>query len=300
MTRLLYLRPSKAGVFLLLMLMALTSSLLPSGCGAWMRGTLQPLGWVQWGLRGTTQVAGDATVLALRPAPPPEEFDRLRRETEELRRQLAHQQLMNKELEQHVVDLSGIREELDAGAAILLADIVASDASPESQTLLIDRGATHGIRTGDWVASGSAPSPAEKDVTGRDLLLRQWLIGRVIETQPYFSRVQLASDPRFGPVEVKVARRLPDGVWQLADRRLALYGTGSDLMEIREATADYYAMGYRVVVVPLPGTTAGVLSVGQIEAARTDAQSALHYNLKVRAWGESRRLTRAFVILSGR
>jgi hypothetical protein len=144
----------------------------------------------------------------------------------------------------------------------------------------------------------------QADQSGRQLLMRQWLIGRVSEVQPYTARVRLVSDPKFGASQagepVCLARRLADGRWQPTPAKYVLSGRGSGRGVISRADADYWSLGYELVLAT-PGPDLPVtLSIGRIVGSRRLEESALHFDLDVQPLGDVRALSWVYVILTGR
>jgi hypothetical protein len=290
-------RISKPALFAFLMTVSALVALLPPAWTRWVRGLIQPIGWLQWPLVAGTRRVSDGTTTAAGSAPGRDAYDRAVAELEGLRRQVGHQQLIITELEKQLADVTGIRGQLHRQqAGILIASVVAFDASPRRDALTIARGENDGIRVGQWVAAGLPPDQLDPQATGRDLLIRQWIIGRVIEAHPYLSRVQLCTDPAFGPLRVRAARINPNGVWETAKGECLLYGRGGGGMQIRDATADYVKQGYPAIVVPLGGNSTDVMTLGWASSATPLPEAALHYNLDVRPWGDQRGLTHVYVV----
>jgi cell shape-determining protein MreC len=289
-------RPSKPYVFAILMVASAIVALLPVSWTGCADGVVQPLGWVVWTFSKGTNEARDALGKATSPDHTPEEYRNLLREKEELTRKLVHQEVEIVELERQVADLSGLRDQLtDRRAKIIFASVVGGDTSPKRETLTISKGHRQGVKLDDWVAAGVSPDERDPEATGRDLLLRQWLIGRVSEVYPYLSRVQLMTDPHFGPQRVQAARLGEDGSLQLAKTQCGLVGLGEGRMRIDRASEDYFASGYTIVVAPLALPRPIALVVGRIVASET-LETGLHYNLEVQPWGTARTLSQVYVI----
>ncbi len=271
-------------------------ALLPASWTGCSGGVMQPLGWLAWAFSSGTRHARDAAQDLGDPAPTRDEFTRLREDNQELARKLGHQQVEIAKLEQQVADLAGLRDQLgDLPAKIIFASVVGGDASPRRETLTISKGRRDGVKPGDWVAAGLTPAGRDPAATGRDLLLRQWLIGRVDDVQPYLSRVQLGTDAHFGTERAWVAKALVDGTWQVADKLCGLNGLGDGRMRIREASEDYLATGYTIVLVPLAHPRPTALAIGRVVASET-LETGLHYNLEVQPWGDPRALWCVYVI----
>jgi cell shape-determining protein MreC len=275
---------------------AAVAALLPASWTGCAGGLLQPMGWFEWALSGTTRRARATGRLAAEPAPTREQFRQLREHSTRLARQVAEQKLEIDRLERQIAQLAGLRETLgELRAKIVFATVVGGDASPQRETLTISKGRRAGVRPGDWVTAGVPPAEREPEATGRDLVVRQWLIGRVSQVQPYLSSVQLASDPGFGPQRVWLARQTEDGGWQLADRQCGLEGAGKGRMRIDRAASDYLASGHTAVLVALAEPRHAVLAIGRVVGSRT-LETGLHYDLSVEPWGDPRALSHVYVL----
>jgi cell shape-determining protein MreC len=294
-------RITKPRVFALLMGLAVLLALLPTNWTRWPGGILQPLGWLQWSASSATRVVGNSVRGVRDEWLSPGQAQELRDELDELRRQLWHQTILLADLEHQTAELTGIRAQLgQEQTRIVIAAVIGFDASPRRQTLMINKGrlSEGQIRVGQWVAAGLGPDREDRQATGRELLLRQWLIGKVSKVDPYRSWVQLATDPDFGPEPVRVAGLL-DGQWQRTGDECLLYGLGSGRMLIRHAKGDYWASGHTLVLVPRSGDLPASLSVGRISSSRTVSESSLWHDLDVRPWADPYELTHVYVISAG-
>jgi hypothetical protein len=291
-------RLTKPQLFVLLMTLAALAALLPGSCTRWAGGILQPLGWVSAPLTTTIRAAvnaGDARGADL----PAAEAAALRGELERAQRQVGQQALTIQELEQRLGELTSIREQLrDPRTRIRLATVIAYDASARRESLLLGRGSNDGVAVGQWVVACSTPPAA--DASGRDAVMREWLLGRVSEVFPFASRVRLATDPQFARERVRVARILPDGTWQPIGNDCLLFGLGGGAMQIREASADLRAAGGEVVLVPAAADLPVEMTIGRITGSRSVPEAPLFFNLDVRPWGDARRLATVYVIVPGR
>ncbi len=264
-----------------------------------VRGVVAPLSWLQYNLSRATRRA-DAAVRGLGEDGAELDASSLKAENEALRRQLVHQQLMYTDLERELATVTGLREQLrDSGAKILIAPVVAYDASPRRESLTIGLGSERGIKKEQWVAAGAAPREDPDMVYGRELLARQWLIGRISEAWPNTARVQLATDVGFGPVYVRAARTLEDGRLEPIEQNCLLRGRGAGRMLIDRATGDYYSDGCRLVIaMPTAGLPAPLL-IGEIKGSASIDGAPQHFNLDVQPCGNVRMLGHVYVIVPG-
>jgi len=283
--------------FLLLMTASAVAVLLPSRFTDWTSRLLEPLIWVEWsigaGLREGGRRLNDAFGTRYVPRG---EFEDLQRENEDLRRRIAQQDLALRDLARLVDELSALRAQINPQARIIRATCVSLDASPMRASLIISAGAVHGVAAGDWVAAGPRTWTGDSSGRGDIDLARHWVLGRVSKVDPHRSRVQLASDPRFGPVRVYAARLDPGGQSRRAEEPCLLYGLGGGRMEIRSATANYLEDGYDHVVLPLPEVRPTFLTIGRLVSARPRPETALHYDLEVMPPGSVAEVTHVYVL----
>jgi cell shape-determining protein MreC len=287
--------PRKSFVFAMLMVAAALALLLPDGCTAWLDGARQPLAFLQWLVAGGARSSSRLLSAAARDGVSRAEFERLAAENAALRQQLALQRLSAEELERRLVELSGLAEPLqDLAVRIHVATLVGGDSSPSRHAVVITRGEADGVRLGDWVAAGAPRDESDPAASGRELLARQWLLGKVRVAHAFTSEVLLITDPAFGPERVYPAR-LSEGGGVFGERECLLYGAGSHA-EIRAAAENYLRLGFTDVVVRLPTNRPLSLPIGRIVGAEPLRESALHFDLRVEPCGDVRRVTRVYVI----
>jgi cell shape-determining protein MreC len=284
------------------MVLAAVMALLPVAWTSWVRGLVQLVGLPQWAVSGTGRYVADAADPG--PIPSAAEFSRLIEENARLERLVAGQEAWLADLETRFDEVSGLRGQLgELGGQIVIAPVLGYDASPRRETLLIGRGSLSGVREGLWVAAGTPAAERNPERTGRQLLLEQWLVGRVTEVHTRVSRVLLATDPQFGAPQagepVSLARIGEDGGWQTTAARYVLSGRGHGRMEITRADADYRSLGFDLVLVPASMELPTALSIGRITGSERLPESALHYNLSVELLGDPRRVSYVYVIVPG-
>jgi cell shape-determining protein MreC len=285
---------SRSGLFVLLMAMALVAALLPPRSLAWLRAGLQPLSWLQSPVTGMTHwvLAWGGTADELSPA----DAERLRAENDQLRRQLAHFDQRYQELRYELEQVTRVRQQLqDTDSRIISAQVIGPLSDPRRDALRLARGEWAGVRVNQWVVA--AEPTAERDLSGRELVARQWLIGRITEVRPYESVVTLLSDRTARPERVVVAGVRPDGTWERLSGEMLLHGGGDGRLQIREATQSFLdGGGGRVVLVPASEWLPSAMTVGRLEDAQRVEQTQLHYNLTVAPWGEARQLRYVYII----
>lgn len=288
-------RLSKNGLFTALMAISLVLALLPAGWKGWMRGVLQPLAWVE--VVGTGVGRGLRDAYRAWTTDAPHDPAALEQRIAELERQVGAQSVQIVELETQLGEVSGLRDVVaDAGFRIIPARLMSGSPMPGREAINIGRGSSHGVRVGDWVAAGQAEGRRDEKAADRHRAAQQWLIGVVIATHPYVSTVRLCTDPGFPATRVSAARRLEDGRWVKADRQGKLVGIGKGRMRIESATADHLAAGFDIVLAEIGAGTPISLPLGWIESSRVVPESALHFDLDVRPWGDVRDLSHVYVI----
>lgn len=287
---------SKRALFALLMGAAALTALLPPTWTSWTQNLIQPIAWLEL-LVGDAARRSAAAVEGLGGEPAsPERVAELERLVDGLRRQVGQQSLMISELQAVAEELMQVRESIGNRGAIVLASVIGGDTSRQRETVRLSKGHLSApVERGLWVLSGDDVSMGAIDGP-RDVLLRQWIIGRVHSVAPFVCEVQLATDPQFGPEPVRAARPLPDGDWVLAPSECLLDGVGGGRMRIRDATENYHETGFRYVVTMLGGSTPFGFVIGEIVGATRKPDSPLHYDLEVAPISEVRRMSRVFVL----
>lgn len=289
-------RPGQNAAFALLMLLAALMMLLPAGWTNWLRFLTPATGWLAW--IGSSATRATLSVAAARPGME----EKLRQDLADLEMRLGQQSATIEALAERVSELTGLRDPLgNADARIIIATVLGGRTSPygDSLTISIPRAQAALVRQGDWVAAiapGSDPS-----LRGWDALTRSWIIGRISDEKPgYLTKVQLTTDPGFGPERVRAARRLADGTWQLAPRDCLLYGGARQRMTIRRADQNFLADGFDLVLLPVSTSFPAFLMVGTMQTATPVPDNALFFDIVARPWGEVRELSHVYVIVLGR
>jgi hypothetical protein len=133
--------------------------------------------------------------------------------------------------------------------------------------------------------------------TGRELLARQWIIGRISEVHPFTARVRLMSDPTFTRQRVRLAKPLADGALAVSDRECLLYGASQrGHMTIIQAPADFYKEGYTAVLIPAEAGLPSTFLAGFVTGSTPVPNAPLHFDLDVAPPAAARELTRVFVL----
>jgi cell shape-determining protein MreC len=301
--------PSKPAVFALLMLLALILALLPAGWTNWIRSPFQVLVFLQRPVTTAGQGVDEELDTVLGGQLSRKQAQQLVKKHDRMRLKVAQLEAWLQVLEQRFDAVCGVREQLWSDAAdIVIAPVYGYDSSPRRDTLLIGRGSEARLRPGQWVVAGIPPEEIDRSERGAELMLAQWLVGRVSEVFPRVSRVRLASDPRFGAPhsgeKVMVAKELAKGYWdegravfeETTEAVYLLTGLGRGRMLIGQADADLYGAGYRFVLVPSSPDLPATLSIGKVVGSKRLEQAALHFDVMVAPWQDPAELAYVFVI----
>lgn len=194
-------------------------------------------------------VAGSAQAIS-HPPVPAEEHEKLLHE-----QQAAENE--NIALRQQVIQLQAIvgdlqhirgREGFPGNAQLIPARVVAWDAVPDRESLLVTKSRSPEVRRGDWVASRLAVQAGSQDglQEGLAVLARESLLGWVEQTAPYVSRVVLLSD-RYSNRVIRVyvaavGRKGREPQYVLHDgtpAEFALRGIGNGKMKILDINARF-------------------------------------------------------------
>ncbi len=290
-------RLSRQAAFNVLMLGALAAALLPAAFTGWARVFTQPLGLIESPVRSATMRlkgwGGDARVSQLSS----EQISALIDRNEELERQVLALNDYQRELDLRLADVTGFHNQLsDSRSRIIIARVIAPIGDPRRDVLVLAKGSLAGVRSGLWVAAGS---PNTSGASGRELLARQWVIGRIIEARPYESLVMLVSDRDFKQ-RVQLARVDEEAFsWEPVGSEQMLYGQGHGRMLIREATRDYHELGAHLVLLGAAGTLPITMPVGEVVESRKLDQTQLHFDLEVSPLGRVRDLDYVYIVDPG-
>lgn len=288
--------PSKPTLFVSLMAASALAMLLPVSWTSWLRAPVQALSFFQWPFIGLARVGAGVSD----PGGTSRE-EELAQELERMRLQVAQQGQALANFQRVLDDVSGLRSQMpDQHVKIILAPIVAFDANPRRDTALVILSADQAnwVRAGQWVAAGVWETPT------RELLARQWLVGKISEVHTRSARIQLSTDARFratvtlGRIDVA-----PDGpaTMSLVGELARVEGLGSrpvggGHMLITQALANHYELGDRVVIAPTSRELPFPMVLGRLVSATQDSRSARHWNLAAEPWSSLRGLTHVYII----
>ncbi|MFN0135229.1 MAG: rod shape-determining protein MreC [Phycisphaerae bacterium] len=292
-------RLTKPALFAWLMAFSLVLVVLPPGAKRWMTGLLQPIGWIEWIFTGTAQSIREIVSDAAAPPLTAEASEQLRERVAALDRQLAHLYDENTTLRLQIDTLTGLHNQIvDARAIIHIVSVASGSANPRRRELIINGGDFRGIRAGDWVAA-APPRDTDLEASGRELVARQWLIGKVTDALPYQSRVRLLIDSDFGPEKVIPARRLPNGSLQRAEQEVLLYGEGGEML-IKGVSRNFFEDGFNLIIAPIGPLGGSGMIAGEIFASQSRTDTAQRIDLRARPIGDATTLSTVYVISPGR
>ncbi|MBN2446817.1 MAG: hypothetical protein JXO22_08830 [Phycisphaerae bacterium] len=289
-------RLTPANTFAALMAVAFMLALLPVSITGWIRTLGWPLIALQGPVRSVTLSAKSlfdtVDVEGLSAA----QIAELRQENEALRRQIIAYDQAFVAMDRRVAEVTNLSQRLTAsGARIIIARVVGPGLDSRTDVLRVSKGSQVGVQVGQWVAAGS---PAQEGMTGRELLSRECIIGRISEVRPHESIVQLASDHRFKE-RVRIGRLARDDggwFWATDAEDQLLEGVGDGRLLIRQATRDYPGGDDWMVIVPESRGLPNALAIGRItDSTRVDA-TQLHFDLSVQPFGRARDLEYVYIV----
>lgn len=297
--------------FMLMLSSAALACLLPPSWSGCARAVTFPLTWLQSAVGMGSRAVRRAVDLPSREQLSPADVRALEARNGQLQRQLQHQSVMIDDLKTQIEQLSGLRNVIgDDQTRLISASVIAYDPFSSHESLTITVGSLNTtesgrIRIGQWVAAGVEVGQEATAESGRILLARQWLLGRISEVGPFFSRVQLASDSRFGPIHVRVAKRLPDGVLVQAinpetgkPRFSLLEGVGGGRMAIRQAPLNYFEAEFDRVLVPRSANLPNAMLIGRVVSAEAVENAPLMFDLTIDPLFDLAEIGRVFVIVT--
>ncbi len=291
--------PSKPTTFAMLMVLAALASLLGPRWTNWIRAPFQMLALPQHALLTTVYGVRDSFTTPTASQLTPAEVAAMQRENERLQSLVLHQEARLADIEREVGQLTRLRHQLQSDStALVVAPVVGFDSSAQRETMVIRRGSESGVRVGQWVVAGAGPEERTPGASGAQLMLEQWLVGRVSAVHTHVSRVVLCSDPKFRE-RVAVVKMAPDGRLLAQPESYVLTGLGRGALVVRQADRDYHELGYERVAVPAAPDLPVMLTIGRIVGSARMAESALHFDLSVEPWGDPRRLRYVYVLAVG-
>jgi cell shape-determining protein MreC len=249
---------------------------------------------------GTPAISGEQHAALLK------EKEALENENISLRLKLA-------ELEARIDELAMVRQRgFPTDAALVPAKVVALDALASRGSLLLDKGSSHNVRSGDWVTSRLFVDAGTSDGArpGAGVLARESLIGWVEESEYFTSRVVLLSDRSTNrPTSVHITRHDPArNTWQVVTvgskpALFSLYGAGRGLMKIVEIDARAVDQGLiragdLVTSDPRDPRLPVAMVIGRIsrlERVRTDKKKPLYYVAEVEHRYDPRLLSEVYI-----
>ncbi len=194
-------RPPKPVVFALLMAASFVTTMLPDESLGRLRDLTTPLALPQW-LMHATSVEGRraASILISRPIPA-EQHHKLTAERDALANEVAVLRQQNSLLQATVAELAHVRKQgFPAHGTLIPARVLAMDASPDRQSVVVNKGGFQKVEQNDWVVTSlTVGAGSSEGVEPQSPVLgRQYLIGWVDQVSALTSRVVLLSDKPAG------------------------------------------------------------------------------------------------------
>lgn len=287
---------SRPSLFVVLMVAAALSSVLPARWTSWLRRPFQLLHLVSQPVTEATAATVRTSERITQTEYTKEEVAALVDEVEALRLQVLQQQELIAEHDHTLQELTWFRQRFPQSVGEIIigrVDGFGTDAKRELMT--ISPGSLGRVREGDWVTAGLTRKQLESVRDGRSALFRRWLVGRVVATQPKLSHVQLVTDPGFQMIVVPAGQE--GRSWRVRGPEMVLKGIGNGRMVVESATADYLAEDATVLLSAGNGQLPARMVVGRIIGSEQLIDSPLHYRLDVEPWAKADSSTSVFVVV---
>ncbi len=190
-------RLPKPVLFALLMTASFITMMLPAETLARLRSLAQPLGLPQWLMQTAALEAHRTAMTLVSRTVPADQYRQLEIERGALLNELAALRYQNTQLQTTVAELANVRRMgFPAHETLIPARVLAVDAAPGRDSMLVSKGNLQDVEEGRWVVSsltvGAGTNEGVEPQT--HVLGRQYLIGWVDQVSLLTSRVILLSD----------------------------------------------------------------------------------------------------------
>jgi len=291
--------PSKPTVFVMLMLASLVLMMIPIDVLRPARSMTQLIALPQWAVQRATHTATEPIKALTRETLTPTQQNQMLREMQSLENENIVLRQQIEALRLTIEELTLLRQQgVPETVALIPAPVIALDAAPRRDSLLLGKGDRNDIKEGDWVASRLFVQIGEQAGVHRDsavlarenILARENLIGWVEETTGSTSRIVLLSDAYANrPMRVHLAHFDPEAQRYLQvtveDKvaPFALRGIGGGKMMIADIDrafidADVVAVGDMVTSDPNDPRLPHAMVVGEIVEIRQNKDKPLFYD----------------------
>lgn len=233
-----------------------------------------------------------------------DEWDKVVRQNQALTHQIVALASRYESLERQHASLAGIRQRGLSGGRLISARVIAADASPLSESRLVNSGRLSGVRDGAAVASSYftvEQSTGQEVQSGMSVLSGETLVGFVDQVGTHVARVRLLSDVGM-ELTVNVARLTGDKYYPL-DADFWMVGVGSlgTGLQIRDVNHRYVKSGSiqigDVVLTSQSDTRLPApLNVGTITDIQPDPDNSLLYRLAVTPAESYDKIRNVFVV----
>jgi len=308
--------PTRSTVFAVLMAGSALVLLLPGDLLRPARHMTELIAVPQWAVHQAARTAAQSVRAWSRPKASAEHIQRLVDEKNLLENENVALRDRIASLEQTVQELTLLRETGVAEQGTLIpAPVVATDAAPGRDTLLVGKGKLAGAKREDWVASRLLVRAGTSDGvrTGAAVLGRQCLLGWVEQTGPFTSRVVLLSDAythRLLRVRIAHLTPSPDDPRTFQPRfvtlgdhvaEFVLRGAGGGRMIINDIPHDFMdagvvAAGDLVLSDPRDPKLGQSLVVGKITEVRHNKDKPLLYDAFVEPRFDPKSLSQVLIV----
>lgn len=309
--------PSKPTVFVMLMAASLVLMMIPVDVLRPARNMTQLIALPQWAVQRATDTATKPIETLSRETLTPAQQNQILRENQSLENENLVLRQQIETLRSTIEELSLLRQQgVPENVSLIPASVIASDADPRRDSLLLGKGNRKGINEDEWVASrlfvqigDQAGVRRDSAVLARDMMLaRENLIGWVEETTASTSRVVLLSDAYANrPIRVHLAHFDPESKRPLLvtiEDKVApfvLRGMGGGKMIVADIDrafidAGVVAVGDLVTSDPNDPNLPHAMVVGEIVEIHHNKDKPLFYDAIVRHRYDPKSLSQVMIV----
>ena len=303
--------PSKPTIFAMLMLASAMLLVVPADLLRPARNMTQLIALPQWALHRATHKATEPIKALTRQPATAEQQAQMLHDKQGLENENVALRQQIEALKLSVQELTLLRRQGFPEAGVLIpAPVVALDAAPRRDSLLLGKGQLKGVKRQDWVTSRLFVQVGEQDGVRRQLavLARESLIGWVEQTTPLTSRVVLLSDAYASrPMRVHFvhfdasARRYLQVKAEGRVAPFALRGIGGGKMIVADIDRTFIAdgvvaVGDLVTSDPNDPKLPRAMVVGEIIELHQNEDKPLFYDAVVRHRHDPKALSQVYIV----
>jgi len=294
-------RPSKPTVFAGLMALSMVGMLLPERLTRFKCGLVQLLAPLQYPLKATSERVSDQMRRLANPPVDPQQYEQLVRARQVLENQLIALSERVRELTRVNRELARLRRSGLTHGRLIPARVLAYDAVPWRDSLVLDKGGALGVSSANWVTTHRLVDAGQdrRVREGLFVLGAESLIGRIEQVAPYTSRVVLLSDPTT-TLEVRIGR-FEQGRLGILENRFLLRGRPGGQMWVVEVDYRKYIESGLVrkgdlVVRQADASLPVTMLIGKIVELQRDRANALLCHLRVAPPVPFKDLSRVYIV----